>query len=117
MRTPGETRQWGEWVRSVDEWANGIVDAFEFLYRQPQRAWSFELDVRTSRKGGRPGCAIARVSAPMDIARRVLRRTNPFGHGPEAYGPRPKGQLVANGCANDHANRRANPARRFKLVG
>jgi NAD(P)-dependent dehydrogenase (short-subunit alcohol dehydrogenase family) len=25
----------------------GIVDAFEFLYRQPQRAWSFELDVRT----------------------------------------------------------------------
>jgi NAD(P)-dependent dehydrogenase (short-subunit alcohol dehydrogenase family) len=28
----------------------GIVDAFEFLYRQPQRAWSFELDVRTSRE-------------------------------------------------------------------
>jgi NAD(P)-dependent dehydrogenase (short-subunit alcohol dehydrogenase family) len=25
----------------------GIVDAFEFLYKQPQRAWSFELDVRT----------------------------------------------------------------------
>jgi NAD(P)-dependent dehydrogenase (short-subunit alcohol dehydrogenase family) len=25
----------------------GIVDAFEFLYRQPPRAWSFELDVRT----------------------------------------------------------------------
>ncbi len=28
----------------------GIVDAFEFLYRQPQRAWSFELDVRTSKE-------------------------------------------------------------------
>lgn len=28
----------------------GIVDAFEFLYRQPPRAWSFELDVRTSRE-------------------------------------------------------------------
>lgn len=26
----------------------GIVDAFAFLYRQPERAWSFELDVRTS---------------------------------------------------------------------
>lgn len=26
----------------------GIVDGFEYLYRQPQRAWSFELDVRTS---------------------------------------------------------------------
>lgn len=26
----------------------GIVDTFEFLYRQPPRAWSFELDVRTS---------------------------------------------------------------------
>jgi NAD(P)-dependent dehydrogenase (short-subunit alcohol dehydrogenase family) len=25
----------------------GIVDAFEFLYKQPPRAWSFELDVRT----------------------------------------------------------------------
>ena len=25
----------------------GIVDAFEFLHRQPRRAWSFELDVRT----------------------------------------------------------------------
>jgi NAD(P)-dependent dehydrogenase (short-subunit alcohol dehydrogenase family) len=29
---------------------DGIVDAFAFLYRQPQRAWSFELDVRTSRE-------------------------------------------------------------------
>jgi NAD(P)-dependent dehydrogenase (short-subunit alcohol dehydrogenase family) len=28
----------------------GIVDAFTFLYRQPGRAWSFELDVRTSRE-------------------------------------------------------------------
>lgn len=28
----------------------GIVDAYEFLYRQPQRAWSFELDMRTSRE-------------------------------------------------------------------
>lgn len=26
----------------------GIVDGFEFLHRQPKRAWSFELDVRTS---------------------------------------------------------------------
>jgi len=29
----------------------GIVDAFVFLYRQPPRAWSFELDVRTSVEG------------------------------------------------------------------
>lgn len=26
----------------------GIVDSFAFLYRQPPRAWSFEIDVRTS---------------------------------------------------------------------
>jgi NAD(P)-dependent dehydrogenase (short-subunit alcohol dehydrogenase family) len=26
----------------------GIVDGFEFLYRQPKTAWSFEIDVRTS---------------------------------------------------------------------
>jgi len=26
----------------------GIVDGYVFLYRQPPRAWSFELDVRTS---------------------------------------------------------------------
>ncbi|MCZ6711553.1 MAG: SDR family NAD(P)-dependent oxidoreductase [Gammaproteobacteria bacterium] len=26
----------------------GIVDGFEFLYRQPATAWSFEVDVRTS---------------------------------------------------------------------
>ncbi len=26
----------------------GIVDAFEYLYDQPPRAWSFEVDVRTS---------------------------------------------------------------------
>jgi NAD(P)-dependent dehydrogenase (short-subunit alcohol dehydrogenase family) len=29
---------------------DGIVDGFAFLYRQPERAWSFELDVRTSRE-------------------------------------------------------------------
>ena len=27
---------------------DGIVDAFVYLYRQPRRAWSFEVDVRTS---------------------------------------------------------------------
>ena len=27
---------------------DGIVDGFVFLYKQPRRAWSFELDVRTS---------------------------------------------------------------------
>jgi len=27
---------------------DGIVDAFVFLHKQPRRAWSFELDVRTS---------------------------------------------------------------------
>lgn len=26
----------------------GIVDGYEFLYRQPPRAWTFELDLRTS---------------------------------------------------------------------
>lgn len=26
----------------------GIVDGFEFLYKQPRRAWTFEIDVRTS---------------------------------------------------------------------
>lgn len=26
----------------------GIVDAFEYLYRQPGNAWSFEVDIRTS---------------------------------------------------------------------
>jgi NAD(P)-dependent dehydrogenase (short-subunit alcohol dehydrogenase family) len=26
----------------------GVVDAFEFLYRQPPTAWSFEVDVRTA---------------------------------------------------------------------
>lgn len=26
----------------------GLVDAFVYLYRQPRRAWTFELDVRTS---------------------------------------------------------------------
>ena len=28
----------------------GIVDGFVFLYRQPPRAWSFELDLRTSKE-------------------------------------------------------------------
>jgi NAD(P)-dependent dehydrogenase (short-subunit alcohol dehydrogenase family) len=28
----------------------GIVDGFVFLYRQPKRAWSFEVDVRTSQE-------------------------------------------------------------------
>ena len=28
----------------------GIVDAFVFLYRQPRTAWSFEVDVRTSKE-------------------------------------------------------------------
>ena len=28
----------------------GIVDAFAFLHRQPPRAWSFEVDVRTSKE-------------------------------------------------------------------
>ena len=28
----------------------GIVEAFAFLYRQPPRAWSFEVDVRTSKE-------------------------------------------------------------------
>jgi len=26
---------------------DGIVDAYEFLYRQSRSAWSFEVDVRT----------------------------------------------------------------------
>ena len=26
----------------------GIVDAYLYLYRQPRRAWTFEVDVRTS---------------------------------------------------------------------
>jgi NAD(P)-dependent dehydrogenase (short-subunit alcohol dehydrogenase family) len=26
----------------------GIVEAFAFLHKQPRRAWSFEIDVRTS---------------------------------------------------------------------
>lgn len=29
---------------------DGIVDGFVFLYRQPPRAWTFELDVRTSKE-------------------------------------------------------------------
>jgi NAD(P)-dependent dehydrogenase (short-subunit alcohol dehydrogenase family) len=29
---------------------DAIVDAFAFLYRQPPRGWSFEVDVRTSRE-------------------------------------------------------------------
>jgi hypothetical protein len=26
----------------------GIVDGYDYLYSQPPRAWTFELDVRTS---------------------------------------------------------------------
>jgi NAD(P)-dependent dehydrogenase (short-subunit alcohol dehydrogenase family) len=29
---------------------DGIVDGYAYLYRQPQRAWTFEIDVRTSRE-------------------------------------------------------------------
>lgn len=29
---------------------DGIVDGYVYLYRQPPRAWTFELDVRTSRE-------------------------------------------------------------------
>jgi NAD(P)-dependent dehydrogenase (short-subunit alcohol dehydrogenase family) len=28
----------------------GIVDGYAFLYRQPKRAWTFEIDVRTSKE-------------------------------------------------------------------
>ena len=28
----------------------GIVDGYEFLYRQPTNAWSFEIDMRTSKE-------------------------------------------------------------------
>ena len=28
----------------------GIVDGYAFLYRQPRRAWTFEIDVRTSKE-------------------------------------------------------------------
>ena len=28
----------------------GIVDGFQFLYKQPRNAWSFEVDVRTSQE-------------------------------------------------------------------
>jgi len=26
----------------------GIVDGYDYLYSQPKRAWTFEIDVRTS---------------------------------------------------------------------
>ena len=29
---------------------DGIVDGYVYLYRQQPRAWTFELDVRTSRE-------------------------------------------------------------------
>jgi NAD(P)-dependent dehydrogenase (short-subunit alcohol dehydrogenase family) len=29
---------------------DGIVDAFVFLHKQPRTAWSFELDLRTSKE-------------------------------------------------------------------
>ena len=28
----------------------GIVDGFAYMYRQPPQAWTFELDVRTSKE-------------------------------------------------------------------
>jgi len=28
----------------------GIVDAFQYLYKQPRNGWSFEVDVRTSQE-------------------------------------------------------------------
>jgi NAD(P)-dependent dehydrogenase (short-subunit alcohol dehydrogenase family) len=28
----------------------GIVDAYQYLYQQPRTAWSFEVDLRTSRE-------------------------------------------------------------------
>ena len=27
---------------------DGIVDGYDYLYSQPKRAWTFELDLRTS---------------------------------------------------------------------
>ncbi|MEM7097442.1 MAG: SDR family NAD(P)-dependent oxidoreductase [Pseudomonadota bacterium] len=44
-RFPDYAEQLGEaGMISID----GIVDGFDFLYNQPSRAWSFEIDVRTS---------------------------------------------------------------------
>lgn len=44
-RYPEYAKQLGEdGMISID----GIVDGFEYLYKQPRRAWSFEVDVRTS---------------------------------------------------------------------
>ncbi len=48
-------------IRGFPEYANrlgeeglinleGIVDAFQYLYKQPRTAWSFEVDVRTSQE-------------------------------------------------------------------
>ena len=48
-------------IRGFPEYANklgeeglinleGIVDGFQFLYKQPRNAWSFEVDVRTSQE-------------------------------------------------------------------
>lgn len=35
-----------EWLINLE----GIVDGFQFLYKQPRTAWSFEVDVRTSQE-------------------------------------------------------------------
>lgn len=44
---PGYAEQLGEdGMVSLE----GIVDGYEFLYRQAPRAWSFEIDVRTSKE-------------------------------------------------------------------
>ncbi|NJN51796.1 MAG: SDR family NAD(P)-dependent oxidoreductase [Gammaproteobacteria bacterium] len=48
-------------IKGLPEYANklgeeglinleGIVDAFQYLYKQPRTAWSFEVDVRTSQE-------------------------------------------------------------------
>ena len=42
---PGLVEEWGE-DRLVD--LEGIVDLYEMLHRQPRRAWTHELDVRSS---------------------------------------------------------------------
>ena len=44
--------RWPEYAEKLGEQGmigiDGIVDAFEFLYKQPKSAWTFELDLRTS---------------------------------------------------------------------
>ena len=44
--------RWPEYAEKLGEAGmisiDGIVDAYEFLYKQPASAWSFEVDLRTS---------------------------------------------------------------------